>query len=171
MLTRFLFFNLQICGSRNTRQFQLQRDIQGACRAGARPMSRCTWAARALGVSIRCGDRPGKAWALLAVGGADDSRASVGGERKRKQAALGRTHKQTSAGRDNGADAGTTGAAGAAAGAIAATSSFSSSFYPGSSLSCPRSSLYYFPRLALIPSLAFFLSLLLSHVTTNPRPL
>ena len=82
-------------------------------------MSRCTWAARALGVSIRCGDRPGEAWALPAVGGADDSRAGVGGERKRKQAALGRTHKQTSAGRGNGADAGATGAAGAAAGTIA----------------------------------------------------
>jgi hypothetical protein len=45
----------QLCSCRNTRLLQLQRSIEGACRAGDRAVSCGAGGARPLGRSIRCG--------------------------------------------------------------------------------------------------------------------
>ena len=106
----------QLCGCRIASGLQLQRIVEGACRAGARTMPCGAGGACTLGVSIRRGYPAGKCRALLAFRGAGDprsgaGRASCGWE----QSTLGRAHGEAATGGDDGAHAGATRAAGAAA--------------------------------------------------------
>jgi hypothetical protein len=69
---------LQLFGRRITSGLQLLRVIEGARRAGARKMPCGAGGACTLGVGIRRGYPAGKCRALLAIGGAGDSRPSAG---------------------------------------------------------------------------------------------